>query len=186
MIFRETTLPGAFLVEPTPIHDERGFFARTWCEAEASAHGLDPRVVQCSVSYNRHRGTLRGLHFQAGPHAEAKLVRVTRGAVFDVIVDLRPGAATFAQHVAVELSAGNRTMLFVPAGFAHGFQTLEDDTEVFYQMSTAYHPASARGLVWDDPQLAIAWPAVADRIVSERDRALPSLADLVAEGGLGG
>lgn len=183
MIFRETTLRGAFVVEPTVVHDERGLFARTWCEAEARAHGLDPRVVQCSVSWNRRRGTLRGLHFQAAPYGEAKLVRVTRGAIFDVIVDLRRGSPTFGRHLAVELSAANRLMIFVPAGFAHGFQTLVDDTEVAYQMSTPYEPSSARGVLWSDPELAIPWPAVDERIVSARDRALPRLADLIAGGG---
>ena len=184
MIFRETTLPGAVVVEPQALEDERGFFARTWCEEEARAHGLDPRVVQCNVSFNHRAGTLRGLHWQAAPHAEAKLVRCTHGAIFDVIVDLRPGSPTFGRHVSVTLSRENRLMLYVPAGFAHGFQTLEDGSEVFYQMSAAFHGLSARGIVWDDPMLAIAWPPAAQRIVSERDRALPRLDEALAREGV--
>jgi dTDP-4-dehydrorhamnose 3,5-epimerase len=169
VIFRETKLPGAFVIEPERLEDERGFFARTWCEREFRAHGLNPRLVQCNVSYNRARSTLRGMHYQAAPHEEAKLVRCTMGAVHDVVVDLRPDSPTFRQWVAVELSARNRTMLYVPEGFAHGFQTLEDDTEVFYQMSELYHPECARGVRWDDPAFGIEWP-LPPRALSERDR----------------
>ena len=183
MIFRETELAGAFVIELERLEDDRGFFARTWCEAEARAHGLVPDVVQCSLSFNRRAGTLRGLHWQAVPHAEAKLVRCSRGAIFDVIVDLRRGSPTFARHVALELTAESRTMLYVPPSFAHGFQTLEDGTEVFYQMSAAFHGPSARGVVWDDPTLAIPWPAAGNRIVSERDRALPRLAEALVRDG---
>ncbi len=180
MKLRELALTGAYLIEPERLEDERGFFARTFCAAEFAARGLRATVAQCSVSYNRRRGTLRGLHYQAPPHEEAKLVRSTRGAAYDVIVDLRPGSATFRQWVGVELSAENRRMLYIPEGFAHGFQTLVDDTELFYQMSTAYVPEAARGIRWDDPDLAIAWPPAAARVISPRDLALPTSADLGA------
>ncbi len=180
MIFRETPLHGAFLVEPEPVADERGFFARTWCTQEARRMGVTADVVQCNVSYNRRAGTLRGLHWQARPHAEAKLVRCTHGAIYDVIVDLRRTSPTFGRYLAVTLSRQNRLMLYVPEGFAHGFQTLEDETEVFYQMSAAYHAPSARGIVWNDPTLAIPWPDVGARIVSARDLALPRWEDLLA------
>ena len=146
MIFTETRLAGAYLIEPERIEDERGFFARTWCRDEFERHGLNPRLVQCNVSYNARRGTLRGMHYQAKPHEEAKLVRCTRGAIYDVIVDLRPDSPTYRQWVAAELTAENRRMLYIPEGFAHGFQTLADETEVFYQMSELFHPESARGV----------------------------------------
>lgn len=170
MIFTETALAGAWLVEVEPHRDERGFFARTFDEAEFARRGLRDRFPQCSVSFNARAGTLRGMHFQAAPHEEAKLVRCTAGAVFDVIVDLRPGSATRGRWVGVELSAANRRALYVPEGFAHGFQTLADDTEVFYQVSAAFHPESARGVRWDDPAFGVGWPAAERRILSERDR----------------
>lgn len=169
MIFTETSLKGAFVIEPERLEDERGFFARTWCVREFEDHGLNPRVVQCNVSYNKKKGTLRGMHFQVAPHEEAKLVRCTMGAIYDVIIDLRPGSPTYAKQVAVVLSAQNRRMLFVPEGFAHGFQTLEDHAEVFYQMSEIYVPECARGVRWDDPVFGIQWPED-DRIISERDQ----------------
>ena len=172
MKFSATRLNGAYLIELDPIRDERGFFARSWCRNEFAEHGLDPDLVQCNISFNKTKGTLRGLHYQAQPHAEAKLVRCTRGAIHDVIVDLRPDSPTFKSWLAVELSADNRYMLYVPAGFAHGFQTLADDTEVFYQMSEYHYPDCARGVRWDDPAFAIAWP-VANVIMSERDRSYP-------------
>ncbi|PYM94888.1 MAG: dTDP-4-dehydrorhamnose 3,5-epimerase [Candidatus Rokuibacteriota bacterium] len=175
MIFTETPLKGAFVIEPEPLADARGFFARTWCQREAEQHGLNPRLVQCSVSFNRRRGTLRGLHYQAAPHEEAKLVRCTAGALHDVIVDLRRDSPTFRGHFAAGLSAKNRRMLYVPEGFAHGFQTLEDGTEIFYQMSEFYSPESARGVRWDDPAFGIVWPD-ADRIINDRDRAYPDFA----------
>ena len=175
MIFTETPLKGAFVIEPEPLADARGFFARTWCQREAEQHGLNPRLVQCSVSFNRRRGTLRGLHYQAAPHEEAKLVRCTAGALHDVIVDLRRDSPTFRGHFAAVLSAKNRRMLYVPEGFAHGFQTLEDGTEIFYQMSEFYSPESARGVRWDDPAFGIVWPD-ADRIINDRDRAYPDFA----------
>ncbi len=172
MIFIPTRLAGAFILEPEKQEDDRGFFARTWCQREFEAHGLNPRLVQCSISFNKKKGTLRGLHFQSAPHEEAKLVRCTMGAIYDVILDLRGHSPTFKEHVAVVLSAENRKMLYVPEGLAHGFQTLEDHTEVFYQMSEFYVPAPVGGVRWDDPAFGIQWPA-ADRIISERDRSYP-------------
>jgi dTDP-4-dehydrorhamnose 3,5-epimerase len=172
VIFTETALAGAFVLEPERREDARGFFARTWCAQEAEAHGLDPRVVQCSISFNKRKGTLRGMHYQAAPHQEAKLVRCTAGAIYDVIIDLRPGSPTFMRHLAVVLSAENRRALYIPAEFAHGFQTLADDTEVFYQMSEFYAPAHGRGVRWNDPAFGIAWPPD-DRIITERDQTYP-------------
>lgn len=182
MKFVELALGGAFLIEPERHEDERGFFARTFCADEFAARQLNPVVAQCSVSYNRRRGTLRGLHYQAAPHGEDKLVRCTAGAVFDVIVDLRPGSPTFKRWLGVELGAADRQMLYIPAGFAHGFQTLADDTELLYQMSTPYVPAAARGIRWDDPDLGIAWPPVAKRVISPRDLALPALGAILVNG----
>jgi dTDP-4-dehydrorhamnose 3,5-epimerase len=173
--FHETELPGAFVIEPERMEDDRGFFARTWCVREFADHGLSTDLVQCNVSYNARQGTLRGMHYQVAPHAEVKLVRCTRGSIFDAIVDLRPDSPTFRRWVGVELSAENGRMLYIPGGFAHGFQTLEDGSEIFYQMSTFYHPESARGLRWDDPAVKIAWPLEAVN-VSEKDRAYSLLA----------
>jgi len=172
--FLPTPLAGAYLIELEQLDDERGFFARSFCQNEFKAHGLDPVVAQCNVSFNRRRGTLRGLHYQAAPHAEAKLVRCTRGAVWDVIVDLRKGSLTVRQWHAAELTADNRRALYIPDGFAHGFQTLADDSEVLYQMSEFYHPESARGVRWDDPTLAIRWP-LKEPVMSPRDREFPAL-----------
>lgn len=174
MLFTELGLPGLFLVEPERHEDERGFFARTWCATEARARGLDTPAAQASVSFSKRRGTLRGLHYQAAPHAEVKLVRCTRGAIHDVVVDLRSGSPTSLRHVATVLSADNRAALYVPEGIAHGFQTLEDATEVVYQMSRPHAPEAARGVRWDDPRLAIAWPPAA-RIIAERDRRWPDV-----------
>jgi dTDP-4-dehydrorhamnose 3,5-epimerase len=161
--------------------DERGFFARTWCQREFETHGLESRLVQCSISFNAREGTLRGLHYQAPPHEEVKLVRCTSGAIFDVIVDLRPPSPTFGHHYSVVLSSSNRLALYVPRGFAHGFQTLEDNTEVAYQMSEFFHPESARGLRWNDPALRISWPPTARRIITERDKNYPALEGLSNE-----
>jgi dTDP-4-dehydrorhamnose 3,5-epimerase len=172
MIFAETTLKGAFLVELERREDARGFFARTWCQREFEAHGVNTRWVQCNISFNKRKGTLRGMHYQAAPHAEAKLVRCTRGAVYDVILDLRRDSPTFKQWLAVKLTADNRRMLFIPEGFAHGFQTLADDTEVFYQMSEFFAPQYAKGVRWNDPSFDIAWPAD-ERTMSKRDRNYP-------------
>jgi dTDP-4-dehydrorhamnose 3,5-epimerase len=170
--FAETPLAGAFVVEIEPLKDERGLFARSFCRQEFEAHGLDPAVAQCNVSHNVKRGTLRGLHYQAPPHEEAKLVRCTRGAIWDVIVDLREASKTRLQWFAAELSADNHRALYVPRGFAHGFQTLADDAEVFYQMSEFYRPDGARGIRWNDPSIGIRWP-LAEPILSARDRDLP-------------
>jgi dTDP-4-dehydrorhamnose 3,5-epimerase len=169
MIFTETRLPGAYLIEPELRHDERGFFARTWCQNEFAIKSLQTQWAQCNISFNRQRGTLRGLHYQTAPHEEAKLVRCTMGAIYDVIVDLRVDSPTYRQWLAVELTAQNRLMLFIPTGFAHGFQTLMDEAEVFYQMSAFYAPECARGVRWDDPAFQISWP-VERRIISERDQ----------------
>ena len=174
MKFLPTPLAGAYLIELEQLADERGFFARSFCQNEFKAHGLDPVVAQCNVSFNRKRGTVRGLHYQAEPHAEAKLVRCTRGAVWDVIVDLRRGSLTVRQWHAAELTADNRRALYIPDGFAHGFQTLADDSEVLYQMSEFYHPESARGVRWDDRTLAIRWP-IKEAVITRRDRAFPTL-----------
>ena len=170
MKFTATMLPGVFLVDIEAKEDERGFFARSFCREEFIAQGLAGDLVQCSVSWNRRKGTLRGMHYQAPPHEETKLVRCTSGAIHDVVVDLRNDSPTHHHWVAVELSAANRRALYVPFGCAHGFQTLSDDSEVFYQMSTFYHPESARGVRFDDPAFAIEWP-LPNPIVSERDRA---------------
>ena len=172
MIFAETKLKGAFIVEPERLEDERGFFARTWCQREFEAHGLNTRWVQCNISFNRTRGTLRGMHYQAAPYEEAKLVRCTMGAIYDVIVDLRPESPIFKQHIAVVLTAQNHKMLYVPEGFAHGFLTLEDNTEVFYQMSESYVPGYSRGIRWNDPAFGIQWPTDVQAI-SERDQNHP-------------
>ena len=172
MIFTETALPGAWIVDVERLEDSRGFFARSWCEREFAERGLNPHLAQCNVSFNKRRGTLRGLHYQASPHREAKLIRCTRGAIHDVILDLRPDSPTFKRHTAVVLDAESRRMLYVPEGFAHGFQTLEDDTEVFYQMSASYAPDHARGVRWNDPAFAIQWPD-AERTISERDQRYP-------------
>ena len=173
MRFTETALPGAYIVEPERHEDARGFFARTWCQREAVVYGLNPRLVQCSISFNLRKGTLRGLHYQAAPDEEAKLIRCTMGSIYDVIVDLRRDSPTFRGHFGVVLSAKNHRMLYVPEGFAHGFQTLKDRTEVFYQMSEFYAPHSARGVRWDDPAFGIAWPP-GDRIINDRDRTYPN------------
>jgi len=172
LIFRETRLKGACLIEPEKRCDDRGFFARTWCEKEFADHHLNPRVVQCNISFNKRKGTLRGMHYQIAPAAEAKLVRCTNGAIYDVIIDLRPDSPTFKQYVAVTLSGQDHKMLYVPEDFAHGFVTLEDNTEVFYQMTAFYSPQHSRGVRWDDPAFGIEWP-VHDPIMLDRDREYP-------------
>jgi len=182
VIFRETRLPGAFVIEPEKREDDRGFFARTFCREEFSSRGLNPDIAQCNVSFNRRKGTLRGMHYQAPPFAEAKLVRCTSGAIFDVIIDLRESSATFRQHFSVELCAATGKLLYIPEGLAHGFQTLLDDTEVFYQMSQPYAPECARGVRWNDPSFGIEWPS-AERTILERDRNYPDF--LLPESGLG-
>jgi len=172
VIFTETPLEGAFVIEPELLEDARGFFARTWCERDFAARGLVTQIAQCSTSFNKKKGTLRGLHYQAPPFAETKIVRCILGSMFDVIVDLRAGSATFTRHFAVELSAENRKMLYIPVGFAHGFQTLADDTEVLYQISEFYSSQHARGVRWDDPAFDIRWPSD-DRTIIDRDRTYP-------------
>jgi len=173
--FSPTALAGACIIDIEPVPDERGFFARSWCREEFAKHGLNPDLAQCSISFNKKCGTLRGMHYQAKPHEETKVVRCTRGAIYDVIVDLRPESSTFRKWIAVELSADSRRMLYIPAGFAHGFQSLTDDTEVFYQISAPYHPESARGIRWDDPAFGIEWP-VMERVISDKDRQYPDFA----------
>ncbi|MDQ3979449.1 MAG: dTDP-4-dehydrorhamnose 3,5-epimerase [Actinomycetota bacterium] len=174
MILRETEVDGCYVIDVEPLEDERGFFARTFCADEFTSRGLNPCVAQSSVSYNAPAGVLRGLHYQAAPHEEAKLVRCTRGRVFDVAVDLRATSRTYGLWTGVEMSADNHRALYIPEGCAHGFLTLEAASELFYQISTPYRPETSRGVRWDDPSLAITWPAV-PKLVSARDRGLPLL-----------
>jgi len=169
MKFIETKLKGAYIIEPERIEDERGFFARTFCQKEFEEHGLNSKIVQCNISYNKRKGTLRGLHYQIAPKAEVKTVRCTCGAIYDVIIDLRLDSPTYCQWIAVELNAYDRKMLYIPEGFAHGFQTLEDYTELFYHMSEFYAPPFAKGIRWDDPVFGICWP-LQDPILSKKDR----------------
>ena len=178
MIFHDTGLPGVIVIEPERAEDERGHFARTWCREAFEKRGIAADFTQCNTSFNHRRGTLRGLHYQAPPHQEAKLIRCTRGRVFDVAIDVRPGSATLGKWCAAELSEDNCRMVFIPVGFAHGFQTLADASEVFYQMSPAHAPEAARGIRWNDPALDIPWP-VADPILSERDATHAFLGELV-------
>jgi dTDP-4-dehydrorhamnose 3,5-epimerase len=168
MNFTATRFDQTWIIDIEPKKDERGFFARTWCRQELRAHGLDPTVTQESLSYNRHRGTVRGLHFQVSPHEEIKIVRCTRGAIFDVIVDLRPNSPSYLLWQAFELTAENRRAIYIPKGFAHGFQTLVDDAEVAYQISTPYAPEAAGGHRYDDPAFSIAWPLPVT-VISDRD-----------------
>jgi dTDP-4-dehydrorhamnose 3,5-epimerase len=172
MIFQETKLKGVFEIHLEPKADDRGFFARSFCRQEFEQHGLNPVTVQCSVSFNEKKGTLRGLHYQAHPHPETKLLRCTQGAIYDVIVDLRPSSLTFKDWIGVILTAANHHMIYVPAGCAHGFLTLEERTEIFYQMSESYYPELSRGVRWDDPAFHIDWPAQ-PVIMSDRDRTYP-------------
>jgi dTDP-4-dehydrorhamnose 3,5-epimerase len=176
MKFQETKITGVCEIALEPRHDERGFFARSWCIEEFETHGLNPTLVQCSISFNTHKGTLRGVHYQVAPYQEAKLVRCTRGSIFDVAIDLRPHSPTFKSWVSAVLTAEQRNMLYVPEGCAHGFLTLEENTEVFYQMSEIFNPDSARGVRWDDPAFQIAWPAKVEQI-SERDRTCPDFVE---------
>ena len=173
MIFTETQLKDAFVVDLERREDERGFFARAWCQDEFSDAGLSTRLVQCNVSFNRHRGTLRGMHYQLPPHAEAKLIRCTRGAIYDVIIDLRDGSPTYTRWVGFELSAENGRALYVPEGFAHGYQTLVDEAETFYQVSEFYAPGAERGVRWNDPAFGIAWPLPEEPLMSEKDKTWP-------------
>ena len=172
MIFRPTGIDGVWVLEIERLEDRRGFFARTWDSSELAERGLNARLAQCSISYNARRGTLRGMHFQAAPHEEAKLVRCTSGAIFDVALDLRPSSASFKGWFGVELTAENRRALYVPEGCAHGFLTLTDDSEVLYQISEVYAPDAARGVRWDDPAFGIDWPGEVV-VITERDRTYP-------------
>ena len=168
MKFNKTELDGAYIIELDKLADDRGFFARTWCQKELECQGLVARIAQTSVSFNTRSGTLRGMHYQAAPYEETKIVRCTRGAIYDVIVDLRHDSPTFRKWIAVELTANNYKMLYVPAHFAHGFITLDDNTEVLYFISEFYTPGAARGLRWNDPALGIIWPRPAE-VISEKD-----------------
>lgn len=172
MIFQKTSLDGAWIVDIARAEDERGFFARTFCQREFVEHGLNPQVAQCNISYNKQKGTMRGMHLQISPFQEAKLVQCTRGSMYDVIIDLRPDSATFGEHVGVVLSADDHRMLYIPEGFAHGFLTLEDNTDVFYLMSEFYAPDYARGFRWDDPAFHITLPTKVE-VISERDANYP-------------
>jgi dTDP-4-dehydrorhamnose 3,5-epimerase len=172
MIFQESKLPGVFEIQIDPKPDERGFFARCWCHKEFESNGLSSKLVQCSLSFNTQKGTLRGVHYQAEPYPETKMVRCTRGAIFDVVVDLRPQSPTFKEWTSVILTATNRKMLYVPEGCAHGILTLENETEVLYQMSEFYHAELSRGVRWNDPAFQIAWPSEPE-VLSERDRTYP-------------
>jgi dTDP-4-dehydrorhamnose 3,5-epimerase len=184
MTFTETELRGAYLIDIEPRTDERGFFARAWCQREFEEHQLSPKLVQCNVSYNTLAGTLRGMHFQRHPHAEAKLVRCTRGAIYDVIIDLRPDSPTHMRWIGVELNDTNRRMLYVPEGFAHGYQTLVAGTEAFYQVSEYYMPEAESGVRWDDPAFGISWPDAERRMISPKDQAWPDYHPVqVAESG---
>ena len=170
MIFKETKLKGAYIIEIDPIVDERGFFARSFCAKEFEKYGLNSSIAQCNISYNEKKGTLRGMHYQVPSYEEAKLVRCTMGTIYDVIIDLRPDSPTFKQWVGTELLTNNRRMLYIPEGVAHGFQTLEDHTEVFYQISEFYHPENIRGVRWDDPAFGIKWP-IPPTLMTNKDRA---------------
>lgn len=180
LIFTELEITGVFLVEPELHSDDRGFFARIWCPEEFKKWGLNGRLVQCSVSFNAKKGTLRGMHYQVAPYQEAKLIRCSHGAIFDVAIDLRPESPTLQRHVGVELSEQNRKMLYVPEGFAHGFITLRDQTEVLYYISEFWSPEHARGVRWNDPAFDIKWPAE-PRIIADRDRSYP---DFTKHGGM--
>jgi len=173
MIFTETKLPGAFIIELEKRTDERGFFARAWCRDEFEAHGLQTTWVQANIGFSKKRGTLRGLHYQVVPHQEVKLMRCIRGAIYDVIIDLRPESPTYKQWLGVELTADNRQMLYVPAGFAHGYQALLDDSETFYQVSQSYTPEAERGVRWNDPAFGITWPITDTVILSDKDNNSP-------------
>jgi dTDP-4-dehydrorhamnose 3,5-epimerase len=174
MRFTETKLKGAFIIELDRLNDERGFFAVSWSAKEFNRRGLNSRLVECNISFNTRKGTLRGMHYQKAPHGQTKLVRCTMGSIYDVIIDLRAGSPTFRQWVGVELTANNLRMIYVPTDFAHGFQALEDRTEVFYQMSAPYHQRSGHGFRWDDPTFAIDWP-FGITAISETDRSYPLL-----------
>jgi dTDP-4-dehydrorhamnose 3,5-epimerase len=172
LVFVETFLKGAFVIDLEKREDDRGFFARTFCQREFAEHGLEVQVAQCNLSFNERKGTLRGMHYQVPPFEEAKLVRCDMGSIYDAIIDLRPGSSTFGQSFGVELTAENRRMLYVPREFAHGFQTMEHNTAVFYQMSQFYSAEHSRGVRWNDQAFGIKWPSD-ERIINERDQKYP-------------
>ena len=174
MNYQETKIPGVFIIEPELISDARGFFAMSWLPEEFETRGLNPSIAQCNISFNKRCGTVRGMHFQRKPHEEAKIVRCTRGAMYDVAIDLRSDSPTRYKWVAAELTADNYRMLYIPEGFAHGYQTLADDTEIFYQISESYHPESAGGVRWDDPAFGFKWP-LPITVIAERDATYPLL-----------
>lgn len=173
MRFTETKLRGAFVIDIEPIEDARGFFARSFCRREFEDHGLNPDLAQCSISFNKFKGTLRGMHYQSAPHAEAKVVRCTLGSIYDVVIDLRPDSPSFKQWVGIELSAKNRIAVYIPEGFAHGFLSLADESEVYYQISEYFAPECSAGVRWDDPAFAIQWPGQV-KVVSDRDLNYPN------------
>lgn len=175
MIFTETKLRGAFIIETEPIRDSRGFFARAWCKKEFEEHGLKSSLVQANITFSREKGTLRGMHYQAAPYQEAKVVRCITGAVFDVIIDLRQDSPTYREWIGTELTEDNCRMLYVPEDFAHGYQTLADNTAVFYQVSQFYCPQSERGIRWNDPALGITWPPAQHLVISEKDKKWPDI-----------
>jgi len=174
MKFQETKLAGAFIIELDKIEDERGFFARSFCVEEFKRHGLNSVIKQCNISFNKHIGTLRGMHFQKPPYEETKLVRCIKGKVYDVIVDLRKESNTYLEWFSIELNQENKKMLYIPEGFAHGFQTLEDNAELFYQMSAFYSDDSSSGVRWDDPALKIDWP-MPNPLISDKDASYPDI-----------
>jgi dTDP-4-dehydrorhamnose 3,5-epimerase len=173
MLFTELPLSGAYAIDLQRLEDERGFFARAWCQKEFAAHGLNATIVQCNMSFNPKKGTLRGMHYQVPPYEETKLIRCITGAIYDVIIDLRPHSATYMQWFGLDLTADNRRLLFVPEGFAHGYQSLSDTSEVFYQVSQFYQPGAEQGIRWNDPAFGITWPEVNHRILSVKDQSWP-------------
>jgi len=170
MIFTETKIKGVYIIEPELLTDERGFFARSFCKEEFQKHGLETDIVQCNISYNKKKGTLRGMHYQVPPFEEEKIVSCTKGSIYDVVIDLRVESPTYCQWVATNLSDKNFKIIYIPTGCAHGFQTLNDDTMVFYQMTEFFHPECSRGVLWDDPRFTIEWPIIQKMIISEKDR----------------
>lgn len=173
MIFKQTKLKGAFIIEMEPIGDIRGFFARAWCKKEFEKHGLRSDFVQANITFNKHKGTLRGMHYQVAPYQEAKVVRCIKGSLFDVIIDLCPDSPTYREWVGIELTEDNYRMLYLPEGFAHGYKTLEDNTEVSYQVSQFYCPESERGIRWNDPGFGIGWPETSELVISDKDKNWP-------------
>jgi dTDP-4-dehydrorhamnose 3,5-epimerase len=170
MIFTETELQGAYVIDIEPIRDNRGFFSRMWCQKEFGQRGLVKEFVQANITFSPGRGTIRGFHYQTAPHKEIKLVRCVRGAIYDVIIDLRPESLTYGQWLAVDLTADNRRMIYIPEGFAHGYQTTVDDTEVFYQVAQFYAPEHERGIRWDDPAIGVPWPITDEVTLSAKDK----------------